>query len=181
MFPSSTRLEKIWEGTIRSSIPDFLYFILVSITAIIFDFHGSHEQFHIGYCVWNVSLLHLSRKAFIGIILYPILTLLDFIMISISHFHGSHEQFDIRYTIIKCVLCFSIYTSQNLIAILLRDCRQKAFAMLKRFCPLSKNLPPSILNVQYQNGQNTNQNQMECTYLFYIVFQVLKVLSYKNL
>ena len=91
MFPSSTRLEKIWEGIIRSSIPDFLYFILVSITAIIFDFHGIHEQFHIGYCVWNISLLHLTRKAFIGIILYPILTLLDFKMISISHFDGSHE------------------------------------------------------------------------------------------
>ena len=32
-------------------------------------------------------------------------------------------------------------------------------------------------NRQYQNGQNTNQNQMRNTYLFYIVFQVFKVIK----
>ena len=71
-------------GIIPSSIPAFLYFILVSITEIIFHFHGSHEQFHIGYCVWNVSLLHLACKDFIGIIPPSILAFLHFILGSIA-------------------------------------------------------------------------------------------------
>ena len=40
----------------------------MSIAEIIFYFQGIHEQFHIGYCVWNVSLLHPAHKDFIGII-----------------------------------------------------------------------------------------------------------------
>ena len=36
-----------------------------------------------------------------------------------------------------------------------------------------------VVNGQYQNGKNTKQNQMKNTYLFYIVFQVLKVLLIK--
>ena len=57
----------------------------------------------------------------------------------------------------------------------LRDCRQKTFAALNGFCPLSRTPPPSVLNEHYQDGKNTNQNQMKNTCPFYIVFQVLKV------
>ena len=92
-------------GIIPSSIPAFLHFILVSI-AEIFYFYGIHEQFQLGCCVWNVSLLHPPRQVFIGIIPSPILGFLDFILVSIFHFHGSHEQFDTRHTIIKRVLYF---------------------------------------------------------------------------
>ena len=90
-------------GNIPSSIPDFLYLILVSITEIIFDFHGSHEQFHIRYCVWNFSLLHPARKDFIGIIPSSVPTFLHFILLSIAeiifYFQGIHEQSHIGYCI----------------------------------------------------------------------------------
>ena len=39
--------------------------------------------------------------------------------------------------------------------------------------------PPSVLNRQNQDGWNTNQNQLKNTNLFYIVFEVLKVLLIK--
>ena len=81
----------------RSSILAFLHFRLVSIVEIIFYFHGIHEQFHIGYCVWNISILNPARKDFLGIIPSSILAFLHFILVSIAeiifHFHGSHEQF----------------------------------------------------------------------------------------
>ena len=86
-------------GLIPSSIPAFLHLILASIVVIIFHFHGSHEQFHIVYCVLNVSLLHPAKKGFIGLILSSIPGFLYFILASIAkiifHFHGSHEQFHI--------------------------------------------------------------------------------------
>ena len=67
----------------------------------------------------------------------------------------------------------------------LRDCQQIAFTTLNRFCPLSKPpYPPPpyppVLNGQYQDVWNTNQNQAKNTYPFYIVFQVLKVLLVKK-
>ena len=40
-------------------------------------------------------------------------------------------------------------------------------------------IPPLVLNGQYQDGWNTNQNQAKHTRTFYIVFQVLKVLFIK--
>ena len=90
-------------GIILSSILAFLHFILLSFAEIIFYFNGSHEQFHIGYCVWNVSLLHPACKDFIGIIPSSILAFLHFILVSIAqiifHFHGSHEQFYIGYCV----------------------------------------------------------------------------------
>ena len=90
-------------GIIPSSILAFLHFILVSIAEIIFNFQGIHEQFHLGYCVWNVSLLHLARKDFIGIIPSSILAFLYFILVSITeiifYFHGSHEQFHKGYCV----------------------------------------------------------------------------------
>ena len=90
-------------GIIPSSILAFFHFVLVSIAEIIFYFQGIHEQFHIGYCVWNVSLLHPAHKDFIGIIPFSIPPLLDFILVSITeiifHFHGSHEQFHIGYCV----------------------------------------------------------------------------------
>ena len=90
-------------GIIPSSILPFFYFILVSITEIIFHFHGSHEQFHIGYCVWDVSLLHLAWKDFIGIIPSSIPAFLHFILMSIAeiifYFQGIHEQFHIGYCV----------------------------------------------------------------------------------
>ena len=50
--------------------------------------------------------------------------------------------------------------------------------MLNKFCPLSKKKkrkkPPPVLNGQYQNGENTNQNQIKNTYLVHIVFQLEK-------
>ena len=100
MYPSPTRY-KDFIGIIPSSIPAFLYFILVSITEIIFHFHGSHEQFHTGCCVWNVFLLHPARKDFIGIIPSSIPAFLHFILMSIAeiicYFQGIHEQFHIGY------------------------------------------------------------------------------------
>ena len=51
--------------------------------------------------------------------------------------------------------------------------------MLNRFCLLSRNLHPPVLNGQYQDGWNTNQNQMKNAQPFYTVFQVLKVLLIK--
>ena len=77
-------------GIIPSSIPAFLHFILESI-AEIFCFYGIHQQFQIGCCVWNVTLLHPTHEDFIGIIPFPILVFLDFILVSIFHFHGSHK------------------------------------------------------------------------------------------
>ena len=77
-------------GIIPSSIPAFLHFILESI-AEIFCFYGIHQQFQIGCCVWNVTLLHPTREDFIGIIPFPVLVFLDFILVSIFHFHGSHK------------------------------------------------------------------------------------------
>ena len=59
----------------------------------------------------------------------------------------------------------------------LKDCRQITFVTLNEFCPLNKQTKknqPSVLNRQDQDGYNTNQ-------FFYIVFQVLKGTSYKNL
>ena len=58
--------------------------------------------------------------------------------------------------------------------------------MLNRFFPLSKTPPiPSpipVVNRQYQNGwrTNANKNQMKNTPIFFIVFQVLRVLLKKN-
>ena len=60
-----------------------------------------------------------------------------------------------------------------------RDCRQITSVTLNRFCPLS-NSPAPVLNGQYQNGYNTNLNQMKNTCPCN-VFQVLKVLLYENL
>ena len=70
-------------GIISSSISAFLHFILVSI-AKNFYFHVKHKQFHIGSCVWNVSLNHQARKDFIGIIPSSILAFLHFILVSIA-------------------------------------------------------------------------------------------------
>ena len=85
-------------GIIASSIPTFLHFILVSIIEIIFYFHGIHEQFHIGYCVWYVSLFNPARQDFIGIIPFSIPIFLHFILVSIAetvYFHGIHGQYHI--------------------------------------------------------------------------------------
>ena len=49
------------------------------------------------------------------------------------------------------------------------------FVTLNGFCRLSKPSQPHVLNGQYQDRWNTNQNQMKNTCPFYIVFQVLKV------
>ena len=54
----------------------------------------------------------------------------------------------------------------------LRDCRQIAFVVFNRFCPLSKKNPPPLLlteNIEYQ----AKSNEKYITF-FYIVFQVLK-------
>ena len=64
LYPS----HKDFIGIAPSSISNFLHFLLVSITEVIFDFAGSHEQFTIGYGVWNVTLLHPAHKHFMGII-----------------------------------------------------------------------------------------------------------------
>ena len=86
-------------GFIPSSILAFLHFILVSIAEIIFHFNGSHEQFHIGHYVRNVSLLHTAYKDFTGLIPSSISALLHFILESIAeiifYFHVIHEQFHI--------------------------------------------------------------------------------------
>ena len=99
---------KDFTSIIPSSILALLRFILLSIAEIIFHFHGIHEQFHIGYCVWNVSLLHLACKDFIGIIPSSIPAFLDFILVSIAeiifYFHGIHEQVHTGY----CVLNVSL-------------------------------------------------------------------------
>ena len=80
-----------------------LHFILVFITEIIFHFHGGHEQFHKGYCVWNISLLPPACKSFRGIIPSSIPTFLHFILVYIIeiifYFHGIHEQFHIWYCV----------------------------------------------------------------------------------
>ena len=76
-------------GIITSSIAAFLHFLLVAIVEI-FYFYGIQEQFQIGCCVSNVSLLHPTRNVFISIIPSPILAFLDFILVSIFHFYGSH-------------------------------------------------------------------------------------------
>ena len=91
MYPSSTQLVRTLQALCPPQIPASLHFILVSIAEIIFHFHVIHEQLHLRYCVWNVSLLDPVRKVFIAIIPSPILAFLDFILASIIHFHGSHE------------------------------------------------------------------------------------------
>ena len=95
-------------GIIASSILTFLHFILVSIVEIIYYFQGIQEQFHIGHCGWNVSLLHPTCKDFIGIIPSSIPAFLYFILVSITeiifHFHGSHDQFHIGYFVWKVSL-----------------------------------------------------------------------------
>ena len=73
-------------GIIPSSILAFLHFILVSIAEIIFHFHGSHEQFHIGHCVWNVSLVHQAGKYFIGLLPSSMSALLHFVLVFITFF-----------------------------------------------------------------------------------------------
>ena len=60
-----------------------------------------------------------------------------------------------------------------------RDCQQITFTTLNRFCPLSKNPPPPVLNGQNHDGWNANQNQLKNKHLFHIVFEVLKVLFIK--
>ena len=95
LYPS----QKDFIGIAPSSISNFLDFLLVSITEVIFDFAGSHEQFTIGYGVWNVTLLHPAHKNFMGIIPSSIQTFSHFILVPIAEiiisFHGSHEQFHI--------------------------------------------------------------------------------------
>ena len=63
------------------------------------------------------------------------------------------------------------------------DCRQITFVTLNRFCQLSNLPPPSptlpVLNRQYQDEWNINQDQMKNMIPFYIVCQVLKVLLFK--
>ena len=81
---------KDFVSLIPSSILAFLHFILVSITEIIFHFHGN-EQFYVKYYVWNISLHHPSRKDFIGLIPSSIPVFSDFILVSILHFHDSHK------------------------------------------------------------------------------------------
>ena len=92
-------------GIIPSSIPAFLHFILASITKIIFHIHVSHEQVHIGYFVWNVSLLYPAWKDFKGIIPSFILAfLLMFIAEIILYFQRIHEQFHIGFCVWKVCL-----------------------------------------------------------------------------
>ena len=50
-----------------------------------------------------------------------------------------------------------------------RDCRQITFITLNRFCPLSKKNHPPLLNGQYQDGWNTNQNQMKNTLFLHCI------------
>ena len=52
--------------------------------------------------------------------------------------------------------------------------------MLNRFCLLSKPRPP-VVNGQYQDGWNTNQNQMKNTTFLHCISQLLRVLLKKNL
>ena len=63
----------------------------------------------------------------------------------------------------------------------LRDCQQITFAMLNRFCLLSKTPTPPVLNGQYQDGWNTNQNQMKNTPLFTLHFKFFEGTPSKNL
>ena len=59
-------------------------------------------------------------------------------------------------------LCFIWNFSSNL-----RDCWQITFVMLNRFCPLSNCSQSPVLDKQYWNAQNTNQNQMKNTCPFH--------------
>ena len=61
---------------------------------------------------------------------------------------------------------------EGLVSAQLRNCQQRTFVILNRFFPLSKNHPPSsyVLNRQYYNGQNTNQNQMKNKLTIYTVY-----------
>ena len=63
----------------------------------------------------------------------------------------------------------------------LRDFQQITFVTLNVTKILSVKQPshPPVLNGQYQDGQNANQNQMGNRCPFYIIFQVLKVLHIK--
>ena len=76
----------------------------------------------------------------------------------------------------------SIYSPHPLMSVCIfwnspfRDCRQITLHAKRIFSVKQKSLHhPPVLNGQYQNGQNTNQNQMKNTCPFHIVFQVLKV------
>ena len=65
----------------------------------------------------------------------------------------------------------------------LRDHRQITFFTFNGFCPLNKKNPTSpkpVLKGQYQDGWNTNQNQIKIHAFYYIAFQVLKVLLVKS-
>ena len=62
----------------------------------------------------------------------------------------------------------------------LRDCQQITFVTLNRFCSLSKTLPPPVLNRKYQDGWNTNQNQMKNTLLFTLYFKIFEGTSYEH-
>ena len=94
---------KDFKGIIPSSIPAFSHFILVSIAEIVFHFYGSHEQFHMGCCVWNFSLHHPAHKDFIGIIPSSIPAFFAFYTgvhcRKYFYLHGSHEQFHIGYCV----------------------------------------------------------------------------------
>ena len=59
---------------------------------------------------------------------------------------------------------------------IVRDCQQITSVMLNGFCVLGN---PPVLNEQYHNGQNTNQNQKKNTCRFCTVFQVLELLLIK--
>ena len=63
----------------------------------------------------------------------------------------------------------------------LRDCRQITFVMLNRFCLSSKTPHTPVLNGQYQDGWNTNQNRMKNTPLFTLYFKFFEGTSSKNL
>ena len=63
----------------------------------------------------------------------------------------------------------------------LRDCQQITFIMLNRFCLLSKTPTPLVLNGQYQDGWNTNQNPMKNTPLFKLYFKFFQGTSSKSL
>ena len=107
-----------------------------------------------------------------------------------SLFHFIFE-FIYEYKLLKCFLqtskimnfvfltFFSCFYSNTIYC--KRDCRQLTFVMLNGFCLLSKNriIPTPVINGQYQNGQNTNQNQIKNTCPFYILFQVLRLIPIK--
>ena len=106
MFPSFTQLKKDFIGIIPSSILPFLHFMLLFIAKIIFPFHGIHEQFHIGYCVWNVSLLNPARKDAISIIQSSLLAFLHYILVSIAeiYFRSIQKKLHMGYRVLNVSL-----------------------------------------------------------------------------